>query len=81
MSGSDSFCLKSKCNKRAKTKHDSSPQDRVKDIVVWTFACSVRWDSCIHRENLGIAGVWSKVKGVRLLCIDVGKNLRKTFCF
>ena len=31
MLGSDGFCLKSKCNERAQTKHDSSPQDRVKE--------------------------------------------------
>lgn len=81
MSGSDSFCLKSRCNNRAKTKHDSSPQDRVKDIVVWTLACSVRWDSCIYRENLGIAGVWSKLKGGSITLHRCWEEFEEDFLF
>lgn len=50
---------------------------RVKDIVVWTLACSVGMGFLPAPENLGIAGVWSKLKGFRSLCIDVGKSLRR----
>lgn len=67
--------------KEPKPSMTHPPRTESKNVTVWTLTCSVRQNSCIYRENPGITGVWSKVKGVWLLYIDVGKNLRKTFCF